>query len=68
MDMNFQLGDRVKHIGTGECGIIVSTWRDEELDIEDCYVAFFGETFPTGKPETIPYVLRYSQSSLEADS
>ncbi len=68
MEMKFQLGARVKHCDTGECGIVVSSWHDEQLDIEDYYVAFFGESFPIGKPEVIPYVLRYSQISLEAVS
>ena len=66
--MKFKPGTRVKHLDTGECGVVVSTWLEEELDIEDCYVAFFGESFPIGKPKEIPYVLRYSVVSLEAVS
>ena len=50
-----------------EVGIIVHAWLDQELSAIDCYVAFFGETWPAPneKPKEIPYVLRYLLSSLE---
>lgn len=32
----------------------------------DCYVAFFGDEFPNGKPSEKPYVLRYAVTSLTA--
>ena len=43
---------------------IAHTWWSEEIHAMDCYVAFFGEVFPKGKPEEKPYVLRYAESSL----
>jgi hypothetical protein len=64
-DMNIQIGQRVRHISTGEVGIVVHVWIDPETDAEDAYVAFFGRDFPAGKPAEIPYVLRYFTSSLE---
>jgi hypothetical protein len=57
-------GQRVKHRGTGEVGIVVHAWADAAGDT-DAYVAFFGEEFPEGAPEAKPYVLRYFESSLE---
>ena len=60
-----QIGARVRLVSTGEVGIIVHTWHSESLDIQDCYVAFFGKEFPLGKPAEIPYILRYAASSLE---
>jgi len=49
-------------LGT-ECGIVIHTWDDN--GIQDCYVAFFGDKFPVGKPETKPYILRYWAGSLK---
>ena len=50
-----------------EVGIIVHAWIDPDLEATDCYVAFFGNTWPLPgeKPNQIPYVLRYFLSSLE---
>jgi hypothetical protein len=45
--------------GVPEYGIVVHCWLDGEIDTYDCYVAFFGEQLPTGKPEERPYILRY---------
>ena len=56
-------GDTVRHTSTGEVGRIVSTWNDD--GVTDCYVAFFGSSYPEGKPTEKPYVLRYYASSLE---
>ena len=47
-----------------EVGIVVSCWFEEEILAKDCYIAFFGEEFPSGKPNVKPYVLRYSATSL----
>lgn len=47
-----------------EYGIVIHCWLDNELGVYDCYVAFFGEQLPTGKPVEKPYVLRYSTASL----
>jgi len=59
-----QPGQRVKHRGTGEVGVVVCAWEDASGDV-DAYVAFFGESFPEGEPSAKPYVLRYYSSSLE---
>ena len=63
--MSIQIGQRVRHLGTGEVGIVVHLWVDPETGAEDAYVAFFGQNFPMGKPAEVPYVLRYFLSSLE---
>ena len=57
-------GTHVRLDSTGECGVVVHCWLDPTLDAYDCYVAFFGEAFPEGKPGAIPYVLRYFSGSL----
>lgn len=63
----FAVGDRVRLQSTGECGIVVSSWTADELSgITDCYVAFFGRSFPSRdqRPTQVPYVLRYAATSL----
>lgn len=61
-------GDRVmlrSPKGEGrEVGIVVCCWTDEELDTQDNYVAFFGDSFPKDKPDSMPYILRYLSTSL----
>ena len=47
-----------------EYGVIVHCWLDVELGIFDCYVAFFGASFPSGKPAEKPYILRYAAIGL----
>ena len=47
-----------------EYGVVVHCWLNDELDVYDCYVAFFGDQRPTGKPKKLPYVLRYLSASL----
>lgn len=59
------IGIKVRLVATGEVGIVVWTWHDEFLDSQDCYVAFFGDHFPSAKPSKIPYILRYLSTSLE---
>jgi hypothetical protein len=49
---------------TSEYGIVVHCWEEAELDFFDCYVAFFGDGVPTGKPAEKPYVLKYAAISL----
>ena len=49
---------------TSEFGVVVHCWLDEEIGVFDCYVAFFGDGFPDGKPSEKPYVLRYAATSL----
>lgn len=50
--------------GTWEDGIVVHCWFDQAIGAHDCYVAFFGEAIPQGKPSVKPYVLRYASTSL----
>ena len=59
------VGTKVRLPSTGEVGIVIHTWLDAEMQCADCYVAFFGQSFPAGKPDEIPYVLRYLATSLE---
>jgi hypothetical protein len=47
-----------------EYGVVVHCWLDDEIGGYDCYVAFFGNQQPTGKPTEKPYVLRYASTSL----
>jgi len=49
---------------TPEFGVVIHCWLDEELGGFDCYVAFFGDGYPKGKPVEKPYVLRYAANSL----
>jgi hypothetical protein len=58
-------GTRVRLSATGEVGIVVYSWCNDEISAEDNYVAFFGTEFPGGPPACIPYVLRYATTSLE---
>jgi hypothetical protein len=48
-----------------EYGVVVHCWRNDEVQTHDCYIAFFGNEQPTGKPSTKPYVLRYLSKSLK---
>jgi len=50
-----------------EYGVIVHCWRDEKIHAFDCYIAFFGDQFPSGEPSEKPYILRYYASSLEIE-
>jgi hypothetical protein len=49
---------------TAEFGVVVHCWLDDAIGMFDCYVAFFGESFPDGEPADKPYVLRYAATSL----
>ncbi|MBB6122726.1 hypothetical protein [Sphingobium subterraneum] len=51
-------------VPTPEYGIVVHCWKDGELGMYDCYIAFFGDDFPEGKPDEKPYILRYAAASL----
>jgi hypothetical protein len=51
--------------GKSEFGVVVHCWMDEEVRAYDCYIAFFGDSFPTGQPEQKPYVLRYFSKTLK---
>ena len=65
-EQDLKPGDRVVLISTGECGVVVHAWLDQEIATRDCYVAFFGDEFPqpNHRPQKIPYVLRYASTSL----
>lgn len=49
---------------TSEFGIVVHCWLDDEIRGYDCYIAFFGDGLPTGKPTDPPYVLRCASVGL----
>jgi len=61
-------GTRVRNDGLEEggpeYGVVVHCWLEEEIDGYDCYVAFFGNEQPIGKPAEKPYILRYASTSL----
>lgn len=50
--------------GGPEYGIVVHCWLDDEIGTYDCYVAFFGNQQPIGKPIKTPYILRYFSTTL----
>ena len=58
-------GTHVRHPDTGEVGIVVHSWHNDEIDAEDNYIVFFGTEFPNGAPSQVPYVLRYATPGLE---
>lgn len=48
-----------------EFGVVIHCWKDEQINMFDCYVAFFGfDGFPTDKPAEKPSVFRYAAASL----
>jgi hypothetical protein len=49
---------------TSEFGVVVHCWLDNEIGMFDCYIAFFGDDFPDGKPDEKPYLLRYAAVGL----
>lgn len=51
--------------GKIEYGVVVHCWFDEEIQMFDCYTAFFGTAQVVGKPDDAPYVLRYAAVSLD---
>jgi len=57
-------GTKVKLMGSDEVGVVVCGWEDPHGGY-DYYIAFFGDSFPKGSPDTKPYVLRYFETSLE---
>jgi len=64
-DQYIKPGTRVRLSSSGEYGIIVHCWYSEEIDDYDCYVAFYGTSFPDEKTYCKPYILRYGITSLE---
>ncbi len=63
--MPLTLGQRVRLSTTGELGVVVWLWHNEQINAQEAYVAFVGSHWPTAAPSDIPYVLRYMASSLE---
>lgn len=61
-------GRRVILRSTGEKGVVVATWPIDPADPGagvDCWVAFFGQEWPTvGAEPPKPYMLRYYDTSL----
>ena len=64
-DQYIKPGTRVRLPSTGEYGIIVHCWYSEEIYDYDCYVAFYGTSFPDEKTDCRPYIFRYAAVSLE---
>lgn len=68
MDRFLEPGTAVRRTDIGneswEDGVVVHCWFDDEIGAHDCYVAFFGNAIPEGKPLVKPYVLRYASTSL----
>jgi len=67
-DKYLPVGTRVRYDGREEggpeYGIVVHCWMNDEMGGYDCYVAFFGDRLPAGKPPDRPYILRYLAASL----
>ena len=64
-DQYLKPGTKVRLPSTGEYGIVVHCWYSEEIYNYDCYIAFYGTSFPDEKTECSPYILRYAAVSLE---
>ena len=56
---------KVKLPSTGEYGIVTHCWYNDKIFDFDCYVAFYGTSFPDRETECLPYILRYGAVSLE---
>ncbi len=70
-DVSLPVGTKVRFDSSNETGanpseygVVIHCWRDEELQIWDCLIAFFGSGFPDGLPEEKPYILRYASMQL----
>ncbi len=66
-DLFLSPGTRVRYDGLEdgpEFGVVVHCWFSDEIGAYDCYVAFFGGSIPSGRPDQKPYVLRYASLSL----
>ncbi|MGF1489021.1 MAG: hypothetical protein ACFBSE_18195 [Prochloraceae cyanobacterium] len=58
-------GTKVKLLDTEEYGIVTHCWYSDELCAYDCYIAFYGTSFPDRDTYCRPYILRYFTTSLE---
>lgn len=72
MDSQVRVGSRIRRTFENndggcqtECGVVVHVWTDPETGEEDAYIAFFGDQFPEGQPNSKPYILRYFVAGLE---
>ncbi|MGR3637388.1 MAG: hypothetical protein ACU0BK_15890 [Shimia sp.] len=52
--------------GQPEFGVVVRCWRDHEMNVWDCYIAFWGNEAPdpTDTNPEKPYILRYASMSV----
>ncbi|EAM52467.1 hypothetical protein WH8501_17200 [Crocosphaera watsonii WH 8501] len=64
-DQYIKPGTKVRLPSTGEYGIVAHCWYSEEIYDYDCYVAFYGTSFPDEKTYCKPYIFRYTATSLE---
>lgn len=68
MDRYLEPGTAVRLINhvddSWEDGIVVHCWFSEEIGGYDCYIAFFGDAIPEGKPTEKPCILHYASTSL----
>lgn len=64
-DEYIEPGTKVKLPITGEYGIVIHCWYSHEIFDFDCYVAFFGTSFPDNETDCRPYIFRYAAVSLE---
>ena len=64
-DQYIKPGKKVRLSITGEYGIVAHCWYDEETYNYDCYIAFYGTSFPDEKTRCKPYIFRYGAGSLE---
>ncbi len=64
--LSYYAGEDLEAELVHEDGVVAHCWWDDELGGYDCYVAFFGDAIPSGKPEEKPYILRYAATSLTA--
>jgi hypothetical protein len=62
--LSYYAGEDLDAELTHEDGVVAHCWWDDELGGYDCYVAFFGDAIPSGKPEDTPCILRYAATSL----
>jgi hypothetical protein len=62
--LSYVAGEELEGELVHEDGVVVHCWWDDEIGAYDCYVAFFGDAIPSGKPEDKPNILRYAAVSL----
>jgi len=48
-----------------EYGIVFHCWWNDIHQVYDCYVAYFGDFIPEGKPTEMPYILISASMFLE---